>query len=62
MDQENEGSSCAETREMSGEDGEPFGGRRVGVSMLRGMSWEWSSEEEMEDPRESEMEEYQAGS
>ena len=53
VDQVKEGARWAETREISGEDGLPEGGRRVGVSTLREMKEEESMEEEMESPRAS---------
>ena len=41
------------TREISGDDGEPFGGKRVGVSVLRVMNGDESMVRERESPRGS---------
>ena len=51
VDQEKEVARWAETREMSGEEGEPEEGRRVGVSLLRVMKGEESMAMDMESPR-----------
>ena len=53
VDQEKEGEMWAETRVMSGEEGDPEGGRQVGVSLLRVMKGEESMAEERVSPRES---------
>ena len=42
VDQVKEEAMWAEAREMSGEDGEPEDGRRVGVSLLRVIFFYWS--------------------
>ena len=46
-------------RERSGEEGEPWEGRRVGESELRVVKGELSMESEMESPRGSRRGEYQ---
>ena len=53
MDQEKEVEIWAEAREMSGDDGEPEEGRRVGVSLLRVTKEEESIARERESPRAS---------
>ena len=53
VDQEKEVEKWAEAREMSGEDGEPEEGRRVGVSLLRVMNGEESIARDKESPRAS---------